>query len=64
MECFCFLVCWIGDSALAGFVVLIRLDKRDDQPLVWSQTYADSSSLNYLQLEWESNEAVSPIRHV
>ena len=49
------------NAALAGFVVLIRLDKREDQPLTWSQTYTNPSSNNYLQLEWESNEAVSPI---
>ena len=59
---FCFLFRNCG-TALAGFVVLIRMDRRDDQPLFWSQTYNDPSSNNYLQLEWESNQAVSSVHH-
>ena len=46
-------------TALAGFAVTLRLDKRDGERLFWASPYADPSSANYLQLEWESNQAVS-----
>jgi len=48
-------------KALAGFAVTLRLDKRDGERLFWASPYADPSSANYLQLEWESNQAINSL---
>lgn len=44
--------------ALTGLLVSIRLDRLDNQRLSWASSYADSSSPDYQQLQWEANKAV------
>lgn len=44
--------------ALTGLLVSIRLDRLDNQRLSWSSNYADPTSPDYQQLQWEANKAV------
>ncbi|XP_057365751.1 uncharacterized protein LOC130686635 isoform X2 [Daphnia carinata] len=48
-------------KALTGLLVSIRLDRLDNQRLSWSSNYADPTSPDYQQLQWEANKAINSL---